>query len=317
MTMNNDKIDVSIIIVEYNTKNLLKNCLQSVLKMTEGLNFEIIVSDNGSTDGSNEMVESEFPEVILLKNNENLGFGKANNIAKKIAKGKYVFFLNSDTILKNNAVKIFYEFWESYEKKENLGALGSWLEDSDGNIIHSYGHFSFFKENATELFKMWITNFILSVLYIFHIPAGKLKQLKDKNFFEKKEPETISVDFITGADLFMKNDENSFFDEIFFLYFEDFEMQYRLKQKNLERLVINGPEIIHLCGGSVKEDFTIKRKASFSRIQNEYSRVQWMKKNYGENSIKTKFIKWQIINCWLNPLLFPKTRIHIKKIWKL
>lgn len=315
--MDERKVDVSIIIVEYNTKELLKKCLSSIYENTKDVEFEVIVSDNGSSDGSCQMVKKDFPEAILIENNKNLGFGKANNIAKKISKGKYVFFLNSDTILMNNAAKIFFDFWENSEEKEKIGAIGTWLLNDQGKVIHSYGHFSFFKKNANELFKTWFVNAVLSILYALHIPTAKLRKLKEKNFFEARENRTISVDFITGADLFMKNDENAFYDEDFFLYFEDMEMQFRLEKKNLKRLIINGPEIIHLCGGSVGEDFSIKRKASFSRIQFEYSRLMWIQKNYGKKSVEANFIKFQIVCCWLNPFLLSKTKEHIKKIGRL
>lgn len=102
-------MNVSVIIVNYNTKELTKNCLASIFEKTKNIDFEVIVSDNGSTDGSIEMIKSDFPQVVLIENNVNLGFGKANNIAAKIAKGKYLLFLNSDTILLNNAVKEFFD----------------------------------------------------------------------------------------------------------------------------------------------------------------------------------------------------------------
>lgn len=315
--MEKEEIDVSIIIVEYNTRELLRNCLESIYARTEGVRFEVIVSDNGSTDGSCEMVRKDFPDAILLENNENLGFGRANNAAKKISRGRYVFFLNSDTVLLNNAVKIFLDFWENYGDRENLGALGTWLLNAEGKVIHSYGHFSFYKHNKNELFKMWFIDITLSVLYVFHIPTSKLKAFKDAHAFEPREENTISVDYITGADLFMKNDDNALYDEDFFLYFEDMEIQHRLELKNLSRLIINGPEIMHLCGGSVGEKFTIKRKGTFSRIQHEFSRVIWIQKLYGKKSLKARFIKWQIISCWLNPFIFSKTKVYIKKLWNL
>ena len=97
-------MDVSIIIVNYNTCELTRNCLKSVFEQTKNIDFEVIVSDNGSKDGSVEMIKKEFPYVILIENNANLGFGAANNRGLKIAKGKYIFYLNCDTILLNNAV---------------------------------------------------------------------------------------------------------------------------------------------------------------------------------------------------------------------
>ena len=127
-------MDVSIIIVNYNTKQLLKDCLNSIYEHTENISFEVIVSDNGSKDGSIEMLKAEFPQVILIENNANLGFGKANNKGLAIAKGKYIFYLNSDTILLNNAVKLFFDYFEENGKKENIGALGCNLLDKQGNI---------------------------------------------------------------------------------------------------------------------------------------------------------------------------------------
>ena len=109
---------VSIIIVNYNTKTLLADCLRSIYAQTTDMNYEIIVSDNGSTDGSIEMIKSEFPNVILIENNANLGFGGANNRGLAIAKGKYIFYLNSDTILLNNVTKYFYDFFEEHKDDE-------------------------------------------------------------------------------------------------------------------------------------------------------------------------------------------------------
>ena len=86
-------LDVSVIIVNYNTKDLTYNCLKSVFEMTKNINFEVIVSDNGSTDGSIEMIKTDFPSVILIENNSNLGFGAANNKGLDVAKGKYIFYL--------------------------------------------------------------------------------------------------------------------------------------------------------------------------------------------------------------------------------
>ena len=104
--------DVSIIIVNYNTKQLLADCLKSIYEQTNNIDFEVIVSDNGSVDGSIEMLKRDFSQVILIENNANLGFGAANNRGLEVAKGKYIFYLNSDTVLLNNAVKIFFDYLE-------------------------------------------------------------------------------------------------------------------------------------------------------------------------------------------------------------
>ena len=131
-----EQMQVSIIIVNYNTKDFLKNCLDSIYKHTTDIKYEIIVSDNGSTDGSLEMLSADYPKVRVVVNGKNLGFGAANNRALDVAKGKYIFYLNSDTLLLNNAVKLFYDYFEAHEN-ENLGAIGANLLDETNCVIHS------------------------------------------------------------------------------------------------------------------------------------------------------------------------------------
>ena len=302
-------MDVSIIIVNYNTKDLLKNCLESIYKQTKEISFEIIISDNGSTDGSIKMIKDKFPQVTLIENNANLGFGAANNKALEIAKGKFVFYLNSDTVLLNNAVKYFYDYWETSPEKDKIGALGANLLDENMNIIHSYGNFAGYKIALKQLFKMFFSNIILSILFIFHISIEKRNSSSIETKFIGE------VDYVTGADLFLLNDLNAKFDEYFFLYFEEADLQKKLFNQNKKRLIIEGPLIQHFCGGSVGENFNIKRKASFSRIQFELSRLKFLKKHF---SIKLlPFAKTFITLIWINPLLFKQTKKYIKDLWKI
>lgn len=304
-------MDVSIIIVNFNTKDLLKNCIESIYKFTKSVSFEIIVSDNGSKDGSVEMIKKDFPEVQLLENNANLGFGKANNKGLDIAKGKYIFYLNSDTVLLNDACKIFFDYWENSSEKDSIGALGANLLDDDMNIIHSGGTFPSKKSLLKELAFMFCLNIFLSILYIFRIDGGKFRKLKNS-----EERKIGKVDFITGADLFMKNNDFARFDENFFLYYEDTDLQFNTTQNGLSSILIDGPEIKHLCGGSVGEAFNIKRKASYSRIQFELSRVLFSKKNLGSKAF-VFILKLIISLIWINPFLFGNTKNFYKKLWKI
>lgn len=105
-------MDLSVIIVSWNTRELLKKLLQSVFKYTDGIDFEIFVVDNASCDGSAEMVRNEFPGVHLIDNGQNLGFAKANNLALKRTVGKYVLFMNPDMEIRENVFKKMFDFME-------------------------------------------------------------------------------------------------------------------------------------------------------------------------------------------------------------
>ena len=244
-------MEVSIIIVSYNTCDLLRNCLISIYRQTQDIEFEVIVVDNDSKDRSQDMLENEFPQVKLVASQENLGFGKANNLGMARAAGKYLFFLNSDTLLQNNAVKLFYDYCRSTNEK--VGALGTILRNANGSNIHSYGKFITLKSELKEL------------------TAKYLRFLKDK---ETHHPEDVSfskeVDYITGADLFVPRyvyEELGGFDPRFFMYCEEVDWQRRMMEAGYKRIIIPGPEIVHLEGGSDVASSTVW---SANRLKNIY-----------------------------------------------
>ena len=106
-------MDISIIIVNWNTKRLLLDCLSSIFKTVKEISFEVWLVDNASTDGSVEAVKSRYPDVKIIENEINLGFAAANNLALKRMKGRYALLLNTDTALTNGAVKELYDFMEA------------------------------------------------------------------------------------------------------------------------------------------------------------------------------------------------------------
>lgn len=304
-------MDVSIIIVNYKTKDLIKNCINSIYKHTKDVDFEIIVSDNGSVDGSVEMIKSEFPNVILIENNANLGFGAANNRGLKIAKGKYIFYLNSDTILLNNAIKIFFDYFESHER-ENIGALGCNLLDSNNFFSSSYALFPSIKENLYNSFKL---NYGLWKLFIRNKVFRKSIPLNSKN--QKKYNKFIgNVDFIIGADLFVKNNKYAFFDEKFFLYYEETDLQFNMYKNNLQRIIIDGPLIIHYEGQSSKD--TLKNYfddiTSFSSVWKNISRIYYFKKNISKPL--AFILKCLVLLIWLNPMIIKHNYKYIPKLLK-
>lgn len=292
-------MDVSIIIVNYNTCELTRNCLKSVFEQTKNIDFEVIVSDNGSKDGSIEMIKTNFPQVILIENNANLGFGAANNRGLKIAKGKYVLYLNSDTILLNNAVKCFFDYWEKSPNKDKIGALGGNLIDEEGNVIHSGGKFPRALNEIIRLFGRLVFCF----LRIKHTSNCKAKYVN-------------KIEYITGADLFMKNNESAVFDERFFMYYEETYLQYLLKRQKKDRVLIDTPTIIHLEGKSSSDNINIQDYyTSFKGINVELSRIKYQK--YCGFTVTAFVMKVLLHLFWSLPYFKGKNQLSKKAIWSI
>ena len=234
--------DVSIIIVNYNTKELTRNCLTSVFEKVKNINFEVFVVDNDSQDNSCEMIEHEFPQVKLIKNKKNYGFAVANNIAIKSSNSKYVFLLNSDTILLNNAPEQFFKFMEKTEN-HNVGICGGKLYNHNMEYIHSYSSLPSLKNILVKTY--FKSSFIEKVINI--LPSFK----PDKEPFYNRE-----VGYITGANMFIRKsvlNEVGLFDEDFFMYFEEVELTYRITYKNYKSMLVADANIVHL-GGIIKQN---------------------------------------------------------------
>lgn len=301
--------DVSVIIVNYNTRQLLADCLASVYEKTDGINFEVIVSDNGSKDGSVEMIRAEFPEVVLIENGANLGFGAANNRALDEAKGKYVLYLNSDTVLLNNAVKIFFDYFEAHAG-ENLGAIGCNLKDADGKYVHSYGEIVPLKKQLCSLFHTMLGITKDTLLYV--ISGFKKREIKIE---QSVRFITGTVPFVTGADLFLQNNEFAKFDENFFLYKEEDDLQMRMHKAGLESKLIEGPEITHLEGGSAKKDFYKVFYLASRHDQENF--ISWCKfyEKHENRPLQIFLLKIIITLIWLNPLIVKDTYKSIPRLF--
>lgn len=217
-------MDVSVVIINYNTQQMTSDCIDSVLSNTIGVEYEIILVDNASTDGSKEFFEQD-KRVKYIYNTENRGFGAGNNIGVKHACGKYIFLLNSDTLLKNNAIKMLYDYSESYSYS---CVCGAWLVDKAGNP--NVSEIAFPRMNVLEFIKSFVSK---------------------KNIFDTSE--TVEVDNVCGADMFLSRhlfQQVGGFDENIFMYGEEIELQYRLMLLGVKRLIVRGPQIIHFGGGS-------------------------------------------------------------------
>lgn len=234
-------MDVSIIIVNYNTCTITKQCIDSIFKETKDIKFEIILVDNDSEDNSYETF-SKDKRIKFISSNINLGFGRANNLGYKNSKGKYIFLLNSDTIIFNNAIKLFYDYLEA--QNDDVAGVGTLLKSPDKEVVgNSFGKFPTLKSSLKTILSIYARK--------------KIQQNNDKNSADIDG--TFFVDYIIGADLFLRRkviEELGLFDPDFFMYFEETEMQYRYTKNGYRFKIFPEPNIIHLECASTSTDKT-------------------------------------------------------------
>lgn len=236
-------MDLSIIIVSFNTKKLLKDCLESIFERTLGISFEVIIVDNNSSDGSPEMIKKEHSQVTLIRNKANLGFGKANNQGAREAKGKYLLFLNPDTLLIDNPINKIIDF---VKKNEKIDICGCKLLNKDKTLQPSVGFFP----NLPRVF-FWM-------FFIDDIPVIRnlIKPYHQKmaSFYQKER----EVDWVTGAFLVIKRevfDKIGGFDEQFFMYEEEVDLCFLAKKGGSRAFYTPVGQVIHLKGGQSVEGF--------------------------------------------------------------
>lgn len=222
---------LSIVIVSYNVRNYLEQCLQSVKQALDGIEGEVFVVDNRSDDDSVETVRANYPWVRLIVNQENMGFSRANNIAIREACGEYVLLLNPDTIVEKDTLREVLGFMEEHPK---AGGAGVMMHNADGSLA---------PESRRALPTPWVS--CLKMLgfskryYMSHLPWDK--------------PGRIEV--ISGAFCFLRRkalDEVGLLDEDFFMYGEDIDLSYRLLKGGWENWYLPYP-ITHFKGKSTQK----------------------------------------------------------------
>ncbi len=228
-------MDVSIIIVNYNTEGLVIDCIRSICEKTDGIDYEIIVIDNNSPNGISILEKTYGNVANIVKLQENIGFGRANNEGIKIANGRNIFLLNPDTVLINNAVKILSDF---LDKNAKVGVCGGNLYDEENKPTHSYMPILpgiRWEINQLLRWKLW-KNWIY-----------------DRNFMYNHSGKPIKVGYITGADMMIRKDvinESGWFDKDFFMYYEETELTWRIKKLGFDVYNLPQAKIQHLEGKS-------------------------------------------------------------------
>lgn len=244
------KPKLSIIILNYNTADLLADCLNSLKKVKNELNFEVIVVDNGSIDNSIEVVKSKYKWVNLIKSKTNLGFAAGNNLAKNKCKGDYVLFLNSDTIVYPKTLKKTVKY---LEKHNDVGALGCRTELSTGKLDKdcrrsfptpwvSFTHFS-------HIDKIFPKSPVFSKYWYSYVPDNK----------------TIEVEALQGAFLLSPKkvlDKAGWFDEDYFLDGEDIDLCWKIHSLGLKNIYYADAKILHLKGATKGKNKKMNKNAS-------------------------------------------------------
>jgi len=232
---------LSVIIVNYNVKYFLEQCLHSVRKSVKDVDAEVFVVDNNSVDGSVEMVREKFPEVLLIANKENTGFSKANNQAIERSKGEYTLLLNPDTLVEDDTFKKIVKFMDSHP---DAGGLGVKMVDGKGNFLPES------KRGLPTPSVAFYKIFGFSRLF----PKSKIFGKYHLGYLDKDE--TNEVEILSGAFMLLRKsvlDKIGLLDETFFMYGEDIDLSYRIIQAGYKNYYYPEARIIHYKGESTKK----------------------------------------------------------------
>lgn len=276
-------MDLSIIVVSYNTRELLADCLRSIAASTQYLAHEVIVVDNASQDASAEMVAAEFPEVRLISNDDNRGFAAANNQAIAVARGEYVLLLNSDARLRQGALQDMVSHLATHPR---TAVVGGQLFNTDGTFQSSYFDFP-----------GWSSELLLL--------TGLARWVKGPTFPSHKQADSTtarSVDWVSGA-LFMVRraaiDEIGLLDERYFMYAEEMDWCLRMHQNGWGVDYLPEAQAVHVTSASAH------RQPERRRAQVYWSKYLFVRKHWGGGQAAlffgllgllsvTKLIAWSV-----------------------
>ena len=257
-------MDLSIVIVNWNSKEYLRRCIASILAKTQGIEFEILVNDSASFDGSGEMLRQNYPQVRFIQSDMNLGFAKANNKAFREACGRCILFLNPDTEFVSPAANIMFDY---LNRLPEAGAIGCKLLNGDRSI----------QTSCIQSFPT-ILNQLLGSEYLRRLwPKSSLWGMAPLFNFGKEPKE---VDVISGACIMIKRaifEWVGLFSEDYFMYAEDLDLCYKVKQVGYKNYFIPKATVVHFGGGS-----TQRIASAYSVVLMRESVWHFLRKTRGE-----------------------------------
>ncbi len=267
--------EISIIIVNFNVKFFLENCLISILKSVKNISAEIIVVDNNSSDGTKPYFENRFTDVRFIFLSENVGFAKANNEGLKMATGKFILFLNPDTIIAEDSIELCVNYMRLHD---NCGALGVRMIDGSGSFLkeskrglpntkNAFGKLSGLEKIFPSLFGGYYANHL-------------------------KENQTCEVDILAGAFFFTRKEilnTIGSFDEIFFMFGEDIDLSYRIQKAGYQNVYLAETTILHFKGESIQKKNAAYHKNFFGAMHLFVEKHQKKNKKLLHTAINAKY----------------------------
>ena len=288
---------LSIVIVNYNVRYFLEQCLHSVQNACRGLEAEIFVVDNDSVDGSVKMVREKFPEVRLIENKDNKGFSSANNQAIKKSEGEYILLLNPDTLVEDDTLRKVVDFMDNHP---DAGGLGVKMLDGKGKFLPES------KRGLPTPVVAFFKVFGFSALF----PKSKLFSTYHLGYLDKNS--THVVDILAGAFMLLRKkvlDKTGLLDEAFFMYGEDIDLSYRITQAGYKNYYYPGTRIIHYKGESTKKS-SLNYVFLFYNAMIVFAKKHYSKKNARSFSLMINIAIYfrafiSILNRFINRIVLP------------
>ena len=272
--------DVSIIIVSFNTKNVLRECLEAVERESKGLKVEVLVVDNNSSDGSAEMLESGFPHVRLFRSQVNLGFGAANNVALEAARGRYLVLLNSDAFLQPDSLHLAVQHMNEHPE---VGLAGGRLVGRD-----------FSWQPSARMFPSLRTDFFVMTGLAAKYPKSRIFGYFDRTWADQNVP--AEVDWVPGAFSIIRAEtlaRTGFFDPDFFLYSEEVDLCQRIKNAGYKIWYWPDIVVIHIGGESSRQVKSLEMSSAGAQLVlwRMRSTLLYYRKHHGASAWFTKLME--------------------------
>src|SRR5271156_3281130 len=275
-----ENFDVSIVIVSFNTREVLRECLESVERESAGLRVEVLVVDNHSSDGSPEMIEREFPQVRLFRSEVNLGFGSANNIALEVVRGRYPVLLNSDAFLRAGALRLSVAHMD---EDPTVGLAGGRLVGRDDAW-----------QPSARMFPSLLTDFFVATGLAYKFPRSRLFGSFDRTW---ADPLLASeTDWVPGAFSIIRAEalkRAGLFDPEFFLYSEEVDLCRRIRSEGFEICYWPDIVVIHIGGESSRQVKSLEMSSAGAQLVlwRMRSTLLYYRKHHGSSAWRARMLE--------------------------